>query len=391
MKHPERKLAKRFDYPGRRRGFTDVVYGGEQSTWNQLREWEKQQLPAAPEYKVFFGDLHGHTRLSDGGPTVDEYYTRLRDEAKLDFAALSDHDHGGVGKPELFGEKWELTKAKAKEYNDPGKFTTILAYERDSYPWFNNLVVYFNNYDAEMLRGEHDGEMTRAELHEFLAREDLFMVPHDTHMLTPGSDFLAMDVEDMTPMIQVCSRGSYAEKMGLDDKLFFNSACEGGFWQDALRRGAKMGCIGASDDHDGSGGLNRPERGYPLCFPGLTGVWAKENTLPAIFEALKARRCYAFMGGRITVDFRINGHYMGEEITDDGDREIYYHVEADGKVDTVTLVKNCRDVIVMKGTAEQMIYDYRPENETDFYYLRVKLTDGRYAWTSPIWINKKEN
>ena len=95
------------------------------------------------------------------------------------------------------------------------------------------------------------------------------------------------------------------------------------------------------------------------------------------------------MGGRIRLDFRINGHYMGEEIELQGDRTLYYHVEADAPVDTVTVVKNGRDYIMLKSKPEMAIFDYRPEQETDYYYLRVRLTDGRFAWSSPIWVTEK--
>ena len=391
MIHPDKKLARRFDLPGRSRAYTELVYSGDSSTREEILEQIRAELdsriPGAPEYNVYFGDLHGHSNFSDGGPSADEYFIGLRDRAKLDFGALSDHDHGGVGSKELWDGKWELIKEKVKEYNEPGKFTTILAYERDSYPWYNNMVVYYDNYEGELLRGEHPGELTREELRSYLAREDLILVPHDTCTLFSGADFLAMELGDMTPLIQVSSRGNYSERMV--PELTFDAACEGGYWQDALKRGARMGCISCSDDHSGNGGLILEERGYPMKYPGLTGVWAKENTLPAIFEALKARRCYGFMGGRITLDFRISGHYMGEEfaVASDEDLEIYYNIEADGEVDTVTIVKNCRDYIIFQGKKSQLVYDYRREQETDCFYVRVKLKDGRYAWSSPIWVN----
>jgi len=117
-------------------------------------------------------------------------------------------------------------------------------------------------------------------------------------------------------------------------------------------------------------------------------VWAEENTVESIFGALKAKRCWGFMGGRITVDFRIDGHYMGEEITRTGDPAVYYKIDADAPIESVTIVKNCRDYIIMKKTAEQLFYDYKQELACDCYYLRVKLTDGRQAWSSPIWVNQ---
>lgn len=389
MIHKERKIAKRIDMPGRARCFTDPVYEGEcdspQAVWDRINEAQKPFLPPPSEYQIYFGDIHGHSNLSDGKPTIDDYYSGLRDVAGLDFAALADHDHGGVGHDPLWNGKWDIIQAKAAEYYEPGKFTTILAYERDSYPWYNNLVVYYNTHKAEMLRGEHDGELTREELHRYLKREDLLLVPHETCTLSAGTDFLSLEEADMTPLIQVYWRGNCAEYM--DPDFIQNSACEGGFWQDVLRRGAKMGCIACSDDHEGTAGQTVEAMGFPRMHPGLTAVLAKENTLPAIFEALKARRCYALMGGRIYVDFRINGHYMGEEISDDGDRSIYYKVEADGEIDTVTVVKNCRNYVIMKKKNEQLFFDYRKENDTDCYYLRVKLKDGRMAWSSPIWVS----
>lgn len=390
MEHKERKLARRIDTPGRARCFTDPVYEGKaesaKEVWDRIIEEQKKFYPEPSEYNIYFGDIHGHSNLSDGFPTIDEYYRNLRDVAKLDFGALADHDHGGVGNDPLWIGKWDTIRQKAAKYNDPGKFTTMLAYERDSYPWYNNLVVYYDNYEGEMLRGEHDGEITREELHSYLKRDDLILVPHDTCLLSPGADFYCLEEEDMTPLIQIYSRGKHQERF--DPNFIRNSDCEGGYWQDALKRGARMGVMASSDDHDCNNGHELPERCFQERYPGLTAVLAKENTLPAIFEALKARRCYALMGGKIKMDFRINGHYMGEEFTTNEDKTIYYKVEADAVLDTVTVVKNCRDYVLIQRTEEQVFFDYCQEQETDVYYLRVKLVDGRLAWSSPIWVNR---
>ena len=390
MKHPERKLAKNFDMPGRAAAFTDIVYSGADGSWEKIREDQKNRLPEAPQYRAYIGELHGHSNLSDGGPSIDEYFTGLRDTAKMDFCALSDHDHGGVGKPELWNAgKWDLTRQKVREYYEPGKFKTILAYERDSYPYYNNLVVYYRGDDGELLRGVRDGEITREELHRWLAREDLILVPHDTNILSSGADFLAMDMEDMVPLIQVYGRASScAEYMGDPLAQMLGDDCEGGHWQDALKRGARMGCIACSDDHSNTGGRVTGE--FPYGCPGITGVWAEENTREAIFDALKARRCYGYMGGtgRVIVDFRVSGHYMGEEITVTDDPALYYRIEADAPVETVTVVKNCRDYLILRRKNEQLFYDYRQEQETDCYYLRIRLKDGRLAWTSPVWVRR---
>ena len=115
MKHPERHLAKRIDMPGRCREFTDLVYSGRRENgktdlWQKLQASERKFWPPASEYHAYIGELHGHCAMSDGlrNLTPELYFERLRSLPGLDFAALTDHDHGGVAAAELWDEgKWE--------------------------------------------------------------------------------------------------------------------------------------------------------------------------------------------------------------------------------------------------------------------------------------------
>ena len=397
MNHPDKYLAKRYDTPNRSAAFTDAVYCKADATGADLQAAWRSYDPPAPELIPLVGEMHGHTNLSDGRPDIDTYFRNIRDLAGLDFAVLTDHDHGGVGRPTLWEgspSKWDVIKQKVAEYCQPGKFSTLLGYERDSYPFYNNLVLYFRDADADMVRGVRDGEITEDELRALLGREDLITCPHDTYSFTSNADFLALPVELHTPFIEVISRGDAAEYMGNPAGATY-ACCEGGFWQDALRQGAKMGVIGGSDDHSGMNGRVDPNLPYPEKYPGVTGVWATENTPAAIFEALGAKRTFAYMmgesagemRGRMEIDFRINGHYMGEVIArpESRDLHIFYRVKADVAVKRVTLVKNCRNYVAL-AAASELILDYKQENATDFFYLRVELADGRFGWTSPIWV-----
>lgn len=404
MNHPDKYKAKRYDTLNRCREFTDAVYQNKTENrgelWKEIQGLQRKLDPPEPEYKLFVGEMHGHTELSDGRVDIDTYFKNIRDNAKLDFAALTDHDHGGVGKPTLWeggkDSKWELIKSKVKEYREEGKFTTILGYERDSYPFFNNLVLYFRDDDAEMVLDKRAGEFTEEGYRRVLANPDIIAVPHDTYSITSGGDFIRLEKELIPPFMEIISRGDAAEYMG-NPAFSEHSCCEGGFFQDALRKGAKIGCIGGSDDHSGLNGMVVEKKGYPAMYPGVTGVWAEENTHDAIFDALAAKRTYAFMlgkpdgemGGRMMIDFRINGHWMGETIKrgDDRDLTIFFNVKADVPIKAVTLVKNCRNY-VMLDYGRELIFDYNQENDTDSYYLRVELQDGRFGWTSPIWVEK---
>lgn len=403
MNHPDKYKAKRIDTPNRCRGFTDAVYSGagdSHALWAKMNTAEHSFEPSPPTLKAFVGEMHGHTNLSDGQVDIDTYFINLRDIAKLDFAVLSDHDHGGVGKPELWvgsPSKWDTIREKVKAYRADGEFTTILACERDSYPFYNNLVIYFENDDADMIRGERDGEMTEAELRALLSRDDCVFAPHDTYSLTSSADFTALPLDLMPPFMEIISRGDAAEYMG-NPCGEPSVAIEGGYFQDALRRGVHMGVIGGSDDHRGLGGQVTDVYKDHARYPGVTGVWAEENTHKAIFDALKAKRTYAFMrgplegdmNGRMEIDFRINGHWMGEQIilSAEADLSVYWSVKADVPVRRVTVVKNCRDYVMMaKYTG--FFLDYKQEQARDVYYLRVELTDNRFGWTSPISVSRR--
>lgn len=404
MNNPEKYKAKRFDTADRCKEFTDTVYlerkGSRGELWQKIKDIRRSFDPPAPEYKPFVGEMHGHTVLSDGHVDIDTYFKNLRDVAKLDFAALSDHDHGGVGTPALWEggkeSKWELIKSKVREYREDGKFTTILAYERDSYPFFNNLVLYFRDDDADMVLDERMGEFTEEGYRRVMNDPDIIAVPHDTYAFTSGGDFIKLDTDLIPPFMEIISRGDAAEYMG-NPAFCAKSCCEGGFFQDALRKCARIGCIGGGDDHYGRGGTVADDLGYPEMYPGVTGVWATENTHEAIFDALVAKRTYAFMlgraegemRGRMEIDFRINGHWMGETIkrSDERDLRIFFNVKADVPVKAVTLVKNCRNYIIIDYNKE-LIFDYEQENDTDSYYIRVELQDGRFGWTSPIWVER---
>ena len=401
MNHPDRYTAKRYDTPNRSKAFTDTVYSGPCEApgilYERMKRAERSLDPAPPALIPLVGEMHGHSNLSDGRPDIDTYFHNVRDVARLDFAVLTDHDHGGVGKPELWvgsPSKWDLIRQKALEYRIPQQFSTLLGYERDSYPFYNNLVLYFRDDDALPIRGTRDGELTEAELRAILSRDDVVACPHDTYSLTSNADFSALPVDLITPFIEVISRGDAAEYMG-NPAWDSGACCEGGFWQDALRRGAKIGVIGGSDDHSGFNGRVDPNLPYPHKYPGVTGVWAVENSPAAIFEALKAGRTFAFMmgeadgamAGRMILDFRINGHYVGETVSrkELGDLHVFYRVQADVPIKAVTMVKNCRNYVCLRAASE-LIVDYKQETDVDCYYLRVELTDGRFGWTSPIWV-----
>ena len=390
--HAQARAAKKIDVTNRLCCGTEYVYLDAEAT----RAADRAAFDAAfggQEHtdtgrKVYFGEMHGHTVLSDGSIDPDVYYENLAQ--RVDFGALTDHDHGGVGKDTLYTEKWAQIQELAKKYYRPGQFTTLLAYERDSYPWYDNQAVYFDSHDAQMLPGAFKGKTTAQELAEWLKRKDVFLAPHDTVRLTCSTDFTRRAAELMPNGFEIYSRGDCAEYF--DHPLNVFSSVRGGSLQEALAAGAHPAVYAGSDDHDGNNATDIPEMGFPCRYPGMTAVWARSNTAEGIFEALKNRHTYAFMGPeRIYIDFRVNDQLMGSCMMESASaphREIFYSVSSAVPVAKITVVKNNEDYFVARreGNPTGEFVDYERMLVEDWYYLRVELQDGRMAWTSPCWV-----
>ena len=78
---------------------------------------------------IRWADLHGHSNLSDGTGTPDEFLTYARDVAGLDAVALTDHDHWGMLFLDQRDDLWREIRELTRRYHEPGRFVTFLGYE----------------------------------------------------------------------------------------------------------------------------------------------------------------------------------------------------------------------------------------------------------------------
>jgi len=90
--------------------------------------------PAGAQYHLYWGDVCGHTGLSDGKGTVEDYLTHARDVAKLDFVIVTDHDFGSAAPWRMPEEAWQRTQDAVDVFTVPGKFVAIAGYEWTSQP-----------------------------------------------------------------------------------------------------------------------------------------------------------------------------------------------------------------------------------------------------------------
>ena len=154
--------------------------------------------------------------------------------------------------------------------------------------------------------------------------------------------------------------------------------------RDFLNRGGKTGFVKGTDTHEGK----------PVA---RTAVFARELTREAIFDALRHRRNYAVSNTRIILDFKIDGHYMGEEIETDGKPRIAVSVQGTDTIKELAIIRNgsvLHSVSPESNAAKLEYVDGAFEGDS-YYYLRVtqvdkdELGNPTRAWSSPIWVKKE--
>ena len=345
-------------------------------------------------YHLYWGDVHGHTRLSDGKGTVDDYFQYAKDVSKLDFVIVTDHDFGNAAPWRMPKEDWTLTQDCADQYTVNGRFVAIAGYEWTSQPkywtaeerlfsgppqYYNHKNVYFPSR-VDYLFSAKDAAYQNPDLLAAAVRKHGGLI-HNCH----PSD--GLEGRDQFVYEASCNDVIVNTEMG-PDRMYYEGKEYNLNWETLVRaflnRGGKTGFVGGTDTHEGQPAAR-------------TTVLARELTRPAIFEALRHRRNYVITHARIILDFRINGHVMGEEIEIEGKPRIVARVQGTDQIEEVVLVRDGAILHTLRpGTpATQLEYEDNAFGGSSYYYLRVTQADkDRHgnpsrAWSSPIWVKTK--
>jgi hypothetical protein len=375
-------------------------------------------------YHLYWGVLHGHTALSDGVGTPEEYFERLRDENRLDFGALAEPG-GGEG----YEEAWQRVQRATATYYQPGRFVTFLGYEWASDNGRGDGVrgIYYPD-DWQPQYGSDPGHFPRpwhllAVLHE-RHRGRALVIPRHTASRARFCDFRHHDPfhERLIEIYSAWGSSECSVHDGNPYPLRPPGLPEGGeaqgvpldageepagFVQRALALGWRVGFTAGGGDrycHPGDGTRSGPE---PFRYrDGLLGVWAEELTREALWEGLWQRRTLATTGARLIVLWWLDEHFMGSQVVvgprHRALRQRTVRVEAYGeqRIVQVDILRN-----------NQVVHSVRPGKQDVqlrwcdrepfaalalqpapsrppfiFYYVRVLQADGEMAWASPIWL-----
>lgn len=343
--------------------------------------------------QIFWGEIHAHVEIGDGVGSEDRYYQYARDEAWLDFSAISEHGGGR--------DWWPCCVEAARKYDDPGRFVTLLGYER---AWGGGHAnVYSRDLDLPVVSSKD-----RDAVFERIREGRAIMIPHHTSdpLVNGVAIFKWDDVDkDLIHAAEICQmRGSFEKDRLGDHVLFAGYGCS---IQDALAKGFRFGFTGGTDNHcgrpaspmvvafqpgirKGSGetcDLNRTYLKRNLC--GITAVFAKELTREAVFDAIRTRRGYATTGARILLNFSVNDVPMGQEGPVGKSARVRVRIAGTAPIAWTTVVRNNEDVHRVAGEGLDQEFEWEDAGATSgsWYYVRVMQEDGHMAWASPVWLD----
>ncbi len=345
-------------------------------------------LVTASGPRILWGDLHGHTGLTDGTGTPEDYFRYARDVSSLDVVALTDHDHWGILPLSTHPDMWREIEEQTKRFHEPGRFVTVRGFEWTSWIHGHRHVLYFDD-EGSVLSSVDPAYESPLQLWQALeGRAALTFAHHSAGGPIPTNWAIPPDprFEPVTEIVSV-----HGSSEALDSPGVIYSAVPGNFVRDVLDRGYRFGFIGSGDSHDGHPGLPQ----LAALSGGLAAILSDDVSREGVLAAMRARRVYATSGPRIILRTALGSNPMGSTVP-----------VPDGSLDEVLFVQGIAPApiqyldLIRSGSIAEAIEVDPPQTEIafqtpltdlkpgEYVYVRLTQIDGGTAWSSPIYFEK---
>lgn len=367
--------------------------------------------------QVFFGNLHSHTSYSDGSGTPDEAYLHARDaqNAKLDFMALTEHNHAealgpdGIGiatNPALYkGSDANSLISTARRLTEDGRFVALYGQEFSTISSGNHVNVFEIGEVIGVQKGRFDL------LLDFLATNKdstgqpaIIMFNHPKNTLeveakeygrddfgTPDNWVKRMGAQ--TRLIQIINGpgqapGDNHDPARPDEDAFFKY----------LNMGFKVAPTADQDNHEKNWGSATPAR---------TAIVAPALTKANVLDALRRRHVYATEDKNLKVVIKVNGHLCGDVISPIpvGELSIEYRIADADEPNAEYAIQVFRDAVggptaqmvtsvsTAAGGGSGTIEDIAIGNSPQYIFFKIvqfnENGDEEYAWTAPVWFQNQ--
>jgi hypothetical protein len=297
----------------------------------------EKNIPA--EKKLFWGDLHNHCDVGYAKGSLGRAYDIAH--SHLDFFCFTPHSqwHDQPDDKNLkrfrdaylrVNKEWDTIQKFANDYYKPGSFVTFIGYEWHSSMYGDNCIIMPGN-SAELA---YPGNIQ--ELQNLAEKNHALLIPHHPAYMKGyrGQDWQFLGSAEITPVVEIFSEHGNAES-DRSPSPYIRHSMGGRYTRNTIQhlweQGKQVGVVASTDDH----------LGYPGGYgEGLAAVYADTLTRESVMEAIRARRVYGVSADRIELDFRLNGHFMGESIPYSHSRHIMVKVNGKDVVDRVELLRN---------------------------------------------------
>lgn len=375
----------------------------------------------AQELKVYFGNLHSHTKYSDGSGTPHDAYRHAREAAKLDFLAITEHSHKAA--ENSAGERKDgiLIAKDPTLYNGPDQFSLIETAKRMTET--DKFVALYGQEFSSIKPGNHMNVFDAPEL--ITARNGHFeelMAWLTTH---PDSTGKACVVQFNHPLLvkdetieygrdDFASKKEWIEQIGSVARTIeiLNGpamAKDGGHqpaevaeadYKKYLALGFKLAPTADQDNHYFTWGSTTDARTGVV----IAGTFDKV----ALLNALRSRHVYATTDKNLRLIGKVNGHLCGDEFAAPAVGsllDIDISVRDDDEPEASYVVEVYAGTI---GTSQvQLVESFTPPEDADasalevesvpysgghqFVFLKVIQSDEDgntdLTWSAPVWLN----
>jgi predicted metal-dependent phosphoesterase TrpH len=387
----------------------------------------------AQEMKVFFGNLHSHTKYSDGSGTPRVAYA-LAKQRGLDFLAITDHNHslcedGATADRKdgiliatdhgLYKGGPESTIDVADEINGAGGFVALYGQEYSSIKKGNHVNVF----DISEVIDEREAPNTKFDkLLDFLATRPASNGKHAliqfNHPFFRRADHFELEYgrDDFggSDAAWVRKMGEHARTIEVLNGPGTTSPAPGsgvvGVRPDEvaeqqylkfLMLGFHLAPTGDQDNHYLNNVATETEA--------RTGIIADQLTKEKVLDAIDARHVYATEDRNLRVIFRVNDHLCGDRVSApplNSDLQVRFSIQDDDEPDADYRIDVFSGVIgsgpaqivetvdVHGNTPDGKVEDLAYTGGPQYLFFRVTQslegqegTRDDLAWTAPIWFD----
>lgn len=370
--------------------------------------------------QVFFGNLHSHTSYSDGVGKPDDAFRHARFTARLDFLAVTEHNHkaaeSGANErrdgiliarnPELYtGPSPEALIPAAQRWTENGKFVALYGQEFSTISSGNHMNVFdvpkvidSPNGDFKALLGWLNTNRDSSGAIALLQFNHPGLFPKTAIEYGRGNfSSVAEWVAALDPhvrLIEVLNGPAMTKVDGMR-----SSAVQEKDYFEYLNLGFHLAPSVGQDNHYATWGSATDAR---------VAVLADSLTKENILAALKARRAYATEDKNLRVIFKVNGHLQGDRVApppldsvldmevsiqDDDEPDASYRVEVYSDAPGGPPAKKGEpvDAFEFQGNTDTPLKlgGIRYKTPGQFVLLKITQTaehgEPDRAWTAPVW------